>query len=199
MVGVDARGRREAEGTGAMKAADAPGTLSSAVDDVGQHDHLCLLYSSTEEQFAAAVPFIRRGLGLGERCVYVADEDSVDSVCAKLTHAGIDTGTPRARGTLDVLTGRDLHLRDQGLGADAVIASFGAATEAALADGFTALRVTSEMTWLLTTGPGGERLAELEAKLNHFLLEHRSCALRQYHRERFPPRHSAPSSAATPW
>jgi PAS domain-containing protein len=59
------------------------------------------------------------------------------------------------------------------------------ATAAAKADGFSALRVTGEMTWVLGGEPGTERLFEYEAKLNYFLPEHDALAICQYDRRRF--------------
>jgi len=39
-------------------------------------------------------------------------------------------------------------------------------TEKAVAQGYPALRMTGEMTWVLRGLPGSERLLEYEAKLN---------------------------------
>ena len=45
--------------------------LEAAIAGIGVHDHLCLIYRTQEEQFAAVVPFIRIGRERGERCVVV--------------------------------------------------------------------------------------------------------------------------------
>lgn len=39
--------------------------LKKAIEKLGVHDHLCLLYENTQEQFAAIVPFMRVGLERG--------------------------------------------------------------------------------------------------------------------------------------
>ena len=44
------------------------------------NDHFALVYESQEEQFAAAIPFIRQGLERGERCLYISYENSREEV-----------------------------------------------------------------------------------------------------------------------
>lgn len=41
------------------------GQLTEAIGRLQVHDHLCLIYETREEQFAATVPFIRLGLERG--------------------------------------------------------------------------------------------------------------------------------------
>jgi PAS domain S-box-containing protein len=61
------------------------------------------------------------------------------------------------------------------------------ATDDAKAAGYSALRVTGEMTWVLGGDPGTERVMEYEAKLNYFFPENDALALCQYNRNRFSP------------
>jgi hypothetical protein len=46
--------------------------LAKRIEQVGPHDHLCLIHETREEQFAAAIPFVRMGLERGEKCLYIA-------------------------------------------------------------------------------------------------------------------------------
>jgi PAS domain-containing protein len=62
-----------------------------------------------------------------------------------------------------------------------------AETKKAREQGYTALRVTGEMTWALRGLPGFERLIEYEIKLNEFFPGSRCLALCQYDRRRFEP------------
>src|SRR5581483_8981825 len=55
-----------------------------------QGDHVCTLYSTREEQMAAAVEYIRGGLSRGERCLYVVGEHTPDEFRTGLREAGID-------------------------------------------------------------------------------------------------------------
>ena len=99
-----------------------PHTLEAAVESISVHDHLCLLYESRAEQFAAVLPFVRHGLASGERCVYIADDNTVDEVLAALLDAGIDTGAELSRGALQVLDKRGSYLPDGRFDPDRMIA-----------------------------------------------------------------------------
>src|SRR5437899_518278 len=46
--------------------------LSALATGLGLHQHQCLIYNTREEQFAAALPFLKAGLERWERCLYIA-------------------------------------------------------------------------------------------------------------------------------
>jgi chemotaxis family two-component system sensor kinase Cph1 len=55
--------------------------LATLTGGLRLHEHLCLIYETQEEKFAAALPYLRAGLERGERCLYIADDNSaVDPV-----------------------------------------------------------------------------------------------------------------------
>ncbi|EKD33577.1 MAG: hypothetical protein ACD_75C02649G0004 [uncultured bacterium] len=159
-------------------------------DDIGRlqvHDHLCLIYKTREEQFAAVVPFMRLGLERGEKCLYIADENTSAVVRAAMEAGGIDTAAALKSGALSVLSTRDAYLKDGYFDPDMMIRLLGEAIAAAKAEGFTALRATGEMTWALGNEIGVERLLEYESKLNSFFPENNIVAICQFNRHRFAP------------
>ena len=170
-----------------MSTNTAGDSLLPAIEALGPHDHVCLVYSSREEQLAAVVPYVRLGLAAGERCVCIADAGGIAELGAALGAAGVDTEAQAGRGALALLTPRGAYLRDGAFDPDDMIAFLTAETERALADGFRALRVTGEMTWVLAGAPGSDRLVEYEAQLNRFFPGHEAGAICQYDRKRFPP------------
>ncbi|MBD3173579.1 MAG: PAS domain S-box protein [Armatimonadia bacterium] len=162
-------------------------SLVSALGRLGPGDHLCLIYRSREEQLQAAIPFIALGLDRGERCLYVADENTVDGVVSAMERGGVDVDQHRSRGALVLATKRESYLRQGHFDPDWMIQFLRVATEDALRDGFTALRVTGEMTWALADDPGAERLLEYENKLNQFFPGSDALAICQYNAHRFDP------------
>ena len=64
--------------------------LLAAIEKLQPHAHLCLLYATKAEQFAAVAPFLRLGLARGERCVYIIDENSAEDVLRALKDDGVD-------------------------------------------------------------------------------------------------------------
>ena len=175
---------------GTTSAAYTPADADALVAPVGRlsvHDHCCLIHETSEEQLAAVLPFVRHGLAAGERCVYIADHTTVDAVVTALLGSGVDATAECARGALRIITARDSYLRDGAFDPGAMLAFLEEATASALADGFSALRVTSEMTWVLGDAPGSERLLEYESRLNEFFPNHEALAICQYDRSRFTP------------
>jgi hypothetical protein len=150
-------------------------------------DHLCLIYETPEEQSAAVVPFMRDGLAREQQCFYIADERTVAEVRQALREAGVDVALQEARGALRIVSKRETYLRDGVFDPTAMIALLDGATAEAVARGYTALRVTGEMTWALGLEAGTERLLEYEASLNDFFPGSRALAICQYNRTRFSP------------
>lgn len=111
-------------------------------------DHVCTLYSSREEQFEAAVEYIRGGLSRGERCLYVCCEHSCDELRAALQDAGIDVQAEEMRGALMLLTKHQGHLSGGSFDPDRMIEMLHDAVKSALVDGFTGLCAAGDMTWI---------------------------------------------------
>ncbi len=161
--------------------------LIDALQGLAVHDHLCLIYETQAEQFAAIVPFVRLGLERGERCIYIADDNTAQTVLEALQRGGTEADAAIRSGALVIAGKRDAYLKQGYFDPDWMIGFLAESTRAAKAAGFTALRVTGEMTWQLGGDPGVERLIEYEAKLNRFFPEHDALAICQYNRARFSP------------
>ncbi|MFD1586513.1 MEDS domain-containing protein [Halorientalis brevis] len=159
--------------------------LLDAIEEVAVHDHLALIYENRQEQFDAALPFIEAGLENDEKCIYIADDNLVEDVTSEFEARGMAVERALDSGAFEVAVPADTYLRDGYFDPDEMLAFLETETEAALAEGFDALRVTGEMTWQLGGDPGTERLMEYEAKLTPFLDEHACLAICQYNRTRF--------------
>jgi signal transduction histidine kinase len=156
------------------------------LDGHDSNDHLALIYESREEQFAAAIPFMRQGLDRGERCLYIADENSREEVLDAMHEAGVDVDGALESGALTLHTKQDTYCRNGGFHPDDMIAFLRDAIEQA-SEEYEALRVTGEMTWIFGDEPEVADLVEYEGKLNRLLPGENGIALCQYNRNRFPP------------
>jgi len=166
----------------------ASNELVGALAKIHVHDHLCLIYETREEQFAAVIPYLRIGLERGEKCLYVVDDTTADMVINEMRAAGMDVETAMESGKLAIVSKQDAYLQQGFFDPDWMIDFLKRSVDEAKAAGFSALRVTGEMTWVLGGDPGSERLMEYEAKLNYFLPEHDMLAICQYNRSFFPPK-----------
>lgn len=161
--------------------------LVSAIEKIDVHDHLCLIYESPEEQFAAVIPYMRIGLERGEKCIYIVDDNTAARVISEMKAAGIAVETAVDSGQLAVISKQDAYVKEGYFDPELMIAFLKRSTDEAKAAGFTALRATGEMTWMLAGDPGAERLMEYEAKLNYFFPDNDALAICQYNRARFTP------------
>lgn len=145
-------------------------------------DHLCLVYDTLAELSAVLVPFLRTGLGAGERCLYVGPTAGSERLEGDLETAGVAVGRELERGALVLLSGRESWLQPGRFDPWAMMDLLRQAEQQALDDGFTGLRATWDMTWVLAGRPGSDRLIEYEAHLNRFLAGSRTSVLCRYAR-----------------
>jgi signal transduction histidine kinase len=161
------------------------GELERQLAGLKQGDHACLIYENASEQLAVAVPFVKDGLARNERCIYIADNRRAKEIEQALSAAGVDLDRERQRGALQILTKRDVYLATGRFEPQRMIDFVRQAESQALAEGFSGLRVTGEMTWALGPERGCERLIEYEALLNRLSDNKRSVLLCQYNRSSF--------------
>src|SRR5438132_10081408 len=131
-----------------------------------QGEHLCLIYDTMAEQMAAAIPFLKEGLSQGERCLYIADDRTIEAITQALAAAGVDVARERERGALWMLIRQDTYLKGGKFDPQAMVNFLRSTQTNALADGFPGWRGVGEMTWALGPQTGCDRLIEFEALLN---------------------------------
>ncbi len=163
------------------------GELERRIARLRQGDHLCLVYRSAAEQTAALVPYLKAGLAAGERCLFVGHGTSGRRLEHALTEAGLDVQGECDRGALVFVTQRDNWLPGGRFDPGAMMDSLRQAEQQAIDDGFSGLRATWNMGWVLEGTPGADRLIEYEAHLNRFLAGSRTCALCRYSRDSSSP------------
>ena len=161
--------------------------LCHRLERIGLHDHACLVLDTEDERLEVASAFLHIGLQRGERCVYVADENGAARVLPHLRGAGGDPGRALASGSLVLTTDGGTCLRPGCFDPGDTFRSLEAQVEAALADGFRALRIVAEATWALGRSTKLERLAEYEERLQRTFRDRPIVALWLYDPWKCPP------------
>ncbi|NUB91341.1 MEDS domain-containing protein [Haloterrigena sp. SYSU A121-1] len=161
------------------------GPVGSTDGRTRSHDHLALLYESRDEQFDAVIPFVRRGLEDGERCLYLADETGRDEICDALRDAGVDVDEALESDALVLSDAEDAYLRDGSFDLEASLELLETFVAESTVD-FEGARVTAEETWLLRAIEDADEFVALEARMNDRLRGENCTLLCQYDRERFP-------------
>jgi signal transduction histidine kinase len=164
--------------------------------DLQPGDHLCFLYETEDERREVLTPFLRQGLEQGEKSLYIVASSRQHSrehakisarIVGYLRGDGLDVEPYLARRQLTFLTAAETYLRGGFFDPQSMIVWLQTETQQALIEGYSTLRVASEMNWALSGSPGSERLIEYEAKLNDFLSGGQCITLCQYDRRRFAP------------
>jgi signal transduction histidine kinase len=161
--------------------------IYNTVKDIKVGEHVCVLYKTEEEHRALILPYIRQGLQNHEKVIYIVDSHTANTVLSYLMDDGVNINSYLEQGQLQFLTANESYVQDGTFNPDKMITLLRTETDKALAEGYTALRVTGEMTWALRQLPGSERLIEYETKLNFFFPNSKALAICQYDMRQFLP------------
>lgn len=127
--------------------------------------HVAYFFRTNAERLAFVIPYIVAGLQKFERCIYIADENTVSDILTKFADAGVDVGEATANGALSVVTKHDSYLRHGAFEPERMIDDLDRDVRIALQGGFSGLRVTGEMSWALDLPSVLVRLCDYEEKL----------------------------------
>ncbi|MGD8626565.1 MAG: MEDS domain-containing protein [Anaerolineae bacterium] len=157
------------------------------VETLRPGQHLCCLYQTEDEHRAVVTAFVRQGLEHGHKVLYLVDARTAQGILDYLRDDGLAVQSCVDSGQLAISAAADTYLQDGRFDPRGMIALLRAEVEAALSEGYTALRVTGEMSWALRGSTGSKELFEYEALLNEFLPQVACLAICQYDRRLFAP------------
>lgn len=152
-----------------------PSGFVETVDGLGRHDHLCWAFDTAGEFRSGAARYLADGLANGERVFLIADcarESDLDAV------AGF--AAAYADGTAQV---HDLRIYGtRRVDPVAQVDAYAEATERALADGYTGLRVAADATPLVRTVDDRAAFARYEHLVDAYMTRHPFSAMCAYNR-----------------
>src|SRR5918997_914814 len=149
-------------------------------------DHICAIYSTTEELIREVARFLAEGLRNRERSWYVGSGDEMDSLRDALRKLGIDVAAETKRKALQLISGDAAYAVHGTFNPEATIQIFNDAIEQAYTDGFTGFRAAAEMSWALNCADGAHQVIVYEALLKSLFVSCRAIGLCLYDRKRMP-------------
>ena len=149
-------------------------------------DHVCSLYSTTEELAREVAGFLAEGLRNRERCWYVAAGNELAPLADELGRRGIDVDVEAGRGALKLLSGSAAYIVRGSFNPEATIRIFNDAVEQAYTDGFVGFRAAAEMSWALDCPDGADQVIVYEALLKALFANCGAIGLCLYNRDRMP-------------
>ncbi|MBS1953543.1 MAG: MEDS domain-containing protein [Cyanobacteria bacterium SZAS-4] len=153
--------------------------LKGHMSGMRMHDHVCMAYTDREQQVTAIAYYIKAGLALGEKCLYVSDNDTSDFVLKILNDTGIDVEELIEQGAIEIASPEQVYMRKGYFDPDDVIAIGRSIISNALNKGFKGLRCACDMTWAKTYKITPKALLDYEAKVS-CLFEDRLVSICQY-------------------
>jgi ABC-type transporter Mla MlaB component len=170
--------------------------LVSSAGGLGAQDHVCWPFADGESFRRAALEFLSDGRRLGQRLMYVGDGPP-EKLRADLEPLG-DFDALIERGALEVLSLSAIYRVGQRIDPKAQLAVYAGATEGALADGYTGLRVVSEATALGADPANRAALTRWESLADRYAASHPVAGLCGYDRQALPDELVADLAAVHP-
>jgi anti-anti-sigma regulatory factor len=164
--------------------------------DLGTDGHACWGFDEREDFVDAALEYLSDGLRLGQRLAYIGSEPVAEQR-ERLDPLG-NVGALVDAGMLQLLELDDLYRVGEPVDAEAQLAAHGAATDAALADGYAGLRVAAQVTDLVAEPETWEAHVRWESVADQVFSAKSLSALCGYDRGALPPQLLAELAAVHP-
>ncbi len=150
--------------------------------DVPCGRHICYIYSDDDERLDIVSRFLKAGVEVGERLIYIADGFTPDEIRAQFGERGVDMHSPQ-----DALveTANEAYCPGDHFSAPRMLAKVQHFFEEAIANGYTGTRGAGEMNWLTRDVHGAESAFVYEAQLTDLLAEFPHTSICQYDARRF--------------
>ncbi len=161
--------------------------ISKQLNDLEFGDHLCFIYENQEEQYQLIIPFLLFGLNNNEKCIYITNENTKENIIQAFKKVDELEKYVKLK-QLEFFTKEEIYLQSGHFDPERILNLLIQMEKLAIEEGYKGLRVTGEMTWILTGLPKVERILEYEAKLNYFLQKSKCITLCQYNKTKFLPK-----------
>ncbi len=132
-------------------------------------DHIVALYENQQDINNYITSYIHAALLRNARCIYITgDADSsvimnnLEQLADKLQHPG----------DLIVVNRNEIYSKDGKFDPDGMIDFLKTLVEYSVADGYSGLAITGEISWVLDYENGKDLIIEYEWKLNHYIFNH---------------------------
>jgi anti-anti-sigma regulatory factor len=153
---------------------------------LGTDGHACWIFDQQPEFVGAALEYLTDGLRAEQRIAYVGSEP-VEEQRELLAPLG-DVGGMIDGGALQLFELTDLYKMGEPVDADVQVATYLAAAAAAVADGYTGLRVAAQVTDLVAEPSTREAQVRWESIADRYCVSHPLSAFCGYQRGALPER-----------
>jgi ABC-type transporter Mla MlaB component len=143
-------------------------------------EHACCRFVRAQDRLRAAKTFVHEGLRRGDKVVYLLDADDMDGLVSELAGESDRVRPAIESGQLEVRPARGAYLPDGSFDVERTLQTMREEHDRARAEGYPALSITGETSWVLHLPPGHEQLAEYEHRFGDVVEGREIVALCQY-------------------
>ena len=161
--------------------------LSAAGLSLPWQNHICAFFHDLDEEYCALLPFIKQGMGNGEKAFHIVDAQLRTEHLRRLEVSGIDVRSATEKNQLEVRPWEETYLRTQKFDQQEMGALIDDTLRSARSDGFVATRIIAHVEWILQDRQAIEDFFEFEARLNYLLSNSEDSVICVYTSESFDP------------
>jgi len=143
-------------------------------------DHLSSIYQNKEQQFAFIVPFIMEGLDNNQKCVYVMDENTEESIRLEFEKDGFKIDKYLESRQLELVKSNDTYLNGGTFKPEVMLNTIEMMEMKAVEEGYFGLRGTGEMGISIKEKIDDVELIDYESRINEFMVGRRIILICQY-------------------
>ncbi|MBM3706622.1 MAG: HD domain-containing protein, partial [Actinobacteria bacterium] len=155
-------------------------SLSLDVEKIKDGKHICSFYDNGNTQFSCIVPFIIGSLKSGQKCLYILDENIQERLRKAFADKGYNISEALKSKQLVFYTKKETYIKDGYFEPEKMINLLRETEKLALEEGYSGVRATGEMSWVLANPCDLEKLIEYENLLNIFFPGSKVSAICQY-------------------
>ena len=146
-------------------------TVNLARATVNCRCHVCAFFHSREDEYEVMLPFIKEGIDVGDRAVYILDKNERTERLRRLADTGVNTTGVEERGQLEVRAWENAYLAAGRFDQHGMITLIEDVAKAGADRGTGITRLWANMDWAVGHFPGVHDIVEYESRLN-WLLPH---------------------------
>lgn len=150
-------------------------------------DHFSFVYQDEEQLFSVIIPFFIKGLSLNHKCIYIIDKTSKQKIIDEFMKKKVNLSNFITSGQFLILNSAETYLKDGYFDPDRMINVLRETEKNTLKEGYSGLRVTGEISWILSGAKGSDRLIEYESRLCSFFSGSKTAAICQYNEKELKP------------
>jgi hypothetical protein len=165
-----------------------PNEIEFAGAALRRHRHVCAFFRNAEEEIKILLPFLKEGLGRGEKVIYIIRDEQRNDYLRRLEQSGLATAAAQSGGQLEVRSWVEASPHNGRFDPEEVAALIPRAFEQARSQGYRQTRLVGNMEWTLERFPGVHDLLKFEARVEQLLRPYDDPAVCVYDSSKFSGR-----------